>query len=264
MIPSGRIYPDFNKLNIYFNLSQEDIDKVNESGVEIEELDEILEWIGKDKLSSLFEKFELQDHSTELIYLILRYENKLQEVIEGIKENYEDEHKSIQVAEFLLRIKEAELEENTMISFKTSKGTSTIKDSTIAKWMGQLIYDALEAGNMPFDIFGMKLQYDLFEKVYVNGDKLTLERLKHAANIKPKSTKVRTKALLVEVCLIWQAYLEANTYMTRDGSKRVTNRQASFFFELFCLLGYIDVRKVRILPRDYINSMFKNYALSKL
>jgi len=254
--------PNPRKLAQYFELTEELITKVETEGVVVE-LDFQTEET-YDKLKVGFSKVcmdhSLSEHFEELFYLLLRKNEQIMVRYEAYCQNYDDDLTTKEVAQFLLAYKEAGDKTYLTLALKPSIGsTATLKDTRVVKWICKVVVEQIEQGLYPISVLGEKISYDLFGSDFQIDTPLDLERLKAAANLKPKKPSTRLKRLYVELCLHLSNYLIEHTTLTMSEGKLLTDAQANFFFDTLVALGYLKEDAIDSDKKDYMWTMFKNY-----
>lgn len=261
---STTLNPNFKKLKGYFSsITDTEINQIEANGgVEI-----YLEYQTGDSYNRLVEglktivsTYGLEDHYNELLYLILKKNEQIRERYDAYWQNYNDDQTSREVAKFLLAYKESKPNQYFQLVAKPITGSVVIKDTVVAKWMCEQIYKAIEARDFPLGVFGEKILYDLFGEDFASDEPIAIERLKATAELRPRKPTVKVNKLLVEFCLNIQVYLIYHTELTALPDVLLTDAQANFFFDVLELIGYKDREEVESVPKDYMHSMFNNYA----
>jgi hypothetical protein len=255
--------PDFNKLKEYFpNITDADKTRIEQAG----SVPAVLEYMSEagflrvsEGLRTIVETYGVSDHYEELRYLILQKNEQIRERYDAYWLNYNDDLTSKEVAKFLLAYKVSKPNQDFQLVAKPLTGSVAVKDTTVAKWMCEQIYKAIEAKEFPFGVFGEKILYNLFGEDFNSDAPISMERLKATAELKPRKPTVRIKKLLVEFCLYIQVYLINETTLTAPPEVLLTDAQANFFFDVLELIGYVDKETVAI-PKDYIHAMFNNHV----
>lgn len=266
-----KLNPNLRKLSQYFELTEEQIIKLEADGGVLVELDYQTEE-SYEKLKVAFTKvcidYSLSEHFEELFFLVLRKNEQIRDRYDAYWNNYHDDLTTREVAQFLLAYKEADDRTYLSLSLKPSIGsTATIKDTKVVKWICKVIVEQIEQGKDPINVLGEKISYDLFGIDYEPNMPLDLERLKVAANLKPRKPTTRVRRLFVELCLHLQDFLNRHTALIVSEGKLLTDAQANFFFDTLEALGYLKEDKIESDKKDYIWAMFNNavkYYKSKL
>jgi len=254
--------PNFRKLTDYFtDLTEAKINEIEASdGVPV-----ILEYMNEDDyyrvsdgLKSLLNKYSIDGHWDEILYLLLQKNEQMRVRYDAYWRNYEDDLTSREVAKFLLAYKTSNPRHDFHLSAKTMTGNLTIKDSAISRWIAELIYQNIEDQKFPFHLFGEKIIFNLLGEDFTSNPIISMERLQATANLKPQKPTKKIKKLYVELCLYLQVYLINRTERTAPANVLLTDAQANLFFEVLELLGYLDRDKVESEPKDYIHAMFRN------
>ncbi|RZK43070.1 MAG: hypothetical protein EOO90_05290 [Pedobacter sp.] len=259
---SSTILPNFRKLQDYNPLTAEQITAIEELGgvhLELDYMDEVEYLRFAEGLKTIATKFGLEDHYTELLYLILKQNEHMRVLYDAYWDNYNDDLTSREVAKILLAYKTSDETQNFHLSIKTFTDTVTLKDSAIARWMMEEIYNKIEAGEFPLGLFGVKIVYNLFGDEFGTAKQITDERLKATANLSPRKPTVKLKKLYTEFCLYIQLYLINQTHLTIADGVLLTDAHANFFFDVLELIGYLNRDKIESEPKDYIHAMFNNY-----
>jgi hypothetical protein len=256
------IKPNFNKLKTYFpDITAEQILQIAEEGGVSVNLDYMTEESFlrvSEGFKNICNKYKVTEHYDELLYLIMRKNEQIRSRYDAYWQNYEDDQTSKEVAKFLLAFKESKPNHHFQLVAKPITGSVAIKDSGIAKWMCEQIYNKIEAREYPLGLFGEKLSYDLFGEEGQRGDTLSLERLRATSNLKPRKPTTKVNRLYVEFCIYLQVYLINHTSLTAPPETLLTDVQANFFFDVLELIGYLDRDKVQSEPKDYMHAMFNN------
>jgi|GEM_PF-2131411 len=256
------LHPDFNKLHTYFpNTTDADIANIDQAGG----VPLYLDYMNEERFSHLSEgfkvvcaKYGIQDHYTELLFLILKKNEQIAARYVAYWQNYNDDKTSSEVAKFLLAFKEADPKHHFQLVAKPVTGSVAVKDTAVAKWMMEQIYKAVEAREFPLEVFGEKLVYDLFGDDADTDKPISSDRLKATSMLNPRKPTVRIKKLYVEFCLYIQVYLINQTSLTAPPETLLTDAQANFFFDALELIGYLNRDHIESEPKDYIHAMIKN------
>lgn len=255
--------PDFTKLTSYFNLSEQELDNVNNLGGVTAYLDYQTEDSFKTteaRFKIVCAKYRVEEHFDELFYLLIKKNEDIRARYDAYWNNYNDDLTTKEVAKFLLAYKKADEKTHLSLSIKPSDSeTATIKDNQIVRWMCGAIVEKIERGDYPLNLFGEKLAFDLFGGIEPNLP-LDIERLKAAATTSPRKPTVRINRLYVELCRYLQGFLIEHTVLTMPDEKLLTDAQANFFFETLDALGYFDKDTIQSEPKDYMWALFNNYV----
>ncbi|WP_231463500.1 hypothetical protein [Pedobacter sp. Leaf132] len=227
-----------------------------------------LEYIGEENFKRIniellqkLEEYKLTEHHNELLYLILLKNEQIRVRYDAYWENYNHALTSKEVAKFLLTFKETRPTEHfQLVARPTLSSASAIKDTAIAKWMCEVLYDRIERKDFPLGLFGEKLLFDLFGNNPESSKTIEIDRLKLIANKSPKVPTVRLRKLYVELCCYLQPYLIEQTHLTAQEGTLLTDQQANLFFCILDMIGYIDGEKITSEPKDYMHSMFSKHA----
>lgn len=261
---STSINPDFRKLTAYFNdLTDDRISLLEKNGgvhLNLEYITETEYSRINSELLNMLTKLDIRQHHTELLYLIIKKYESLEERIEALWRNYDDDLKSREVARFLLAYKASSPTQEFHLSAKPITGSATIKDTAIARWMAEQIYLAVERKNYTLDLFGEKLIYNLFGDVATSEKEISIYRLTTTANLKVRKPTVLLNKLYVEFCLHLLTYLNEETLLTASENIKLTNDQGRFLFNVMALVGYIDPEKIASPPDSYVASLFQRYV----
>jgi len=257
---STTLLPDFTKLIDYFPNPH-----LNRG---IQPVTMNLEYIGEEnfkliytKLLEELEKIKLEEHHNELLYLLLLKNEQIRVRYDAYWQNYNDDLTSKEVAKFLLTFKESKPTEHFQLVAKPSlSSASAIKDTAIAKWMCEVLYNKIEFKEFPLGLFGEKLLYNLFGDDVQSEKPIEIDRLRAIANKSPKLPTVRLRKLYVELCCYLQPYLNEQTHLKTQPGTLLTDQQASLFFDILEMIGYLDGEKITSEPKDYIHSMFSKHA----
>ncbi|WP_231424945.1 hypothetical protein [Pedobacter sp. Leaf250] len=254
------LYPDYNRLQDYYPLTQDQIANFGDRGVEITSEHYNIEYYQglADRFVKIAEDNGIGEHFNELMFIMIVFNDRLVEFIDGMWENYNDELKSKELAAFLLAYKTALPNHDFQLTAKPVTGSVTIKSQSMAHWMCSLIYDAIEQRKAPFDVFGYKLNYDIFGEDFKTDKPIDVERLKKAANLKPKNPKTLLKGFYCQFYYHLKPYLIKYTNLTSSTDVFITDAQANFFFNVLELFNYVDRDSITSEPKDYINTMLRN------
>lgn len=254
------IYPDVNNLKQYFDYPQEKIDQIKNQGIRIK-----TDFYSEEFYAKVIEDFKIiakqylvLGHLEELIFLIIYYNEQMVNYSDTLWQNYEDDKISKEVAAFLLAFKKNEIDGDIQLAIKDKDGTHSIKNNAVSKWMCNLIAEAVEKGNMPFDVFGEKIFYDFFGMKMDFNNKLEIEKLQQASKIKLKTPKVLQQKIIVKFYEYLKPYLEDNTNLITKDKSALTNIQAEFFFDLFHILGLLSFEDAKPTKAKYMRTIIKN------
>lgn len=222
----------------------------------------------KRKFEVITEKYSLNHHYNELMYLVMVKNEQIRVRYDAYQQNYNDDLTSKEIAKFLLTFKESETNPLFQLGAKLNVGTiarpktesAYIKDSMIAKWMTQLIYDKIESKDFPLGLFGEKLLYDLFGNDLQSNEPINLNKLRAIANNSPRTPTIRYRKLWVELCSYLQPYLNEQTHIKADDGVLLPDAQANLFFDILEMIGYVDSNSITSAPKDYMQSMFSKHA----
>jgi len=255
------LYPNYYRLQDYYPLTQEQIDSFGARGVEISSEHFNIEYYQTlaDRFLNIAEECNVAEHFNELMIIMIAYNDKLTGFIDLVWENYNDELKSKELAGFLLAYKTALPNQDFQLTAKPITGSVTVKSPSMAHWMCSLIYDAIEQRKAPFDVFGYKLNYDIFGNDFNTDKPIDLERLKSVANMKPKNPKTLLKGYYCGFFYHLKPYLIKYTKLTSSSDIFITDAQANFFFKVLELFGYVDKTNITSEPKDYVTTMLRNH-----
>lgn len=254
------IYPDMKNLKGYFNCSEDVVLKIKAEGVRLKSdfFDDEFYVTVAEKFEKIAKDYFIYGHYNELLYLICSYNENMVHYEDTLMQNYEDDRKSKEVANFLLAFKRNENVEEIQLAIKDTTGTHSIKDNDISQWMCRLISDAVESGNTPIGIFGETLYYHLYGTEIKFGEKIGIEKLEIASKIKLKTPKVLKQKIIVKFYQYLKPYLEDNTYLITRNKSALTNIQAEFFFDLFNILGLLSTEDAKPTKAKYMRTIIKN------
>lgn len=212
----------------------------------------------------LLKKYDLTKHRNELLYLMMRKNEKIRIRYDAYWQNYHDDLTSKEVASFMLAYKESKPNEHLQLAVKpTLNATASIKDTAIAKWMCQVLFDKIETRDFPLGVFGEKILYNLFGNDFSTATPIDLDKLKATATRSLRKPTKELNKLKVEFCKFLQTYLNENTELNLPDGILLTDAQANFFFDLLEMLGYHDREDYDSEPKDYIHSLFRNVITAK-
>ena len=256
-----KVNVDFDRLKEYFpnhTVEQKALLK-SQGGVtlnfEFEMEDEVYEEIYQALLKTL-ESYNLAEHINELYYIIITLDNQYQDLKYLLEERYRDDQSAKEVAQFILAFKSAKPNQAFQLVAKSVTDTAAIKNPVIAKWMTQLIIDAIETKNFPFEVFGESILLHLFGKDFSNKKSISLEHLESASTMKIKKPKHSDS--LFRFILQIRTYLNDYTDLKTPDSTVLGNTHANLFFDIFELLGYMHRNQIDSEPKDYIHAIFRN------
>jgi len=290
-----KIYPDLNKLTECFTgITEEKVEYIKKNGLRIrlnysdeenpfthrEPYQMDLDYIDKQDFSAIYnalkfgEKFKLHkyivDHTDELLFLTLIYNEQLWLTYNQYCDFYEGDVKAKEIAKFLLSYKTAKpdnplqlvLRENVGTHSKPISKSASIKDSEIAEWMFDIIYKAVASAKFPLGVLGEQILSHL--KINLNGTtkEIQLDDLERTANLSLSTPSVRRRNFMVELCYNILPFLREYTIFKNKPNVRLTNDQALFFYDLLSILGHKDVMITRLIDREYLHMIFRNYHRS--
>lgn len=252
---------NFDRLKSYFpNITDQQKALIIEQGgytinFESEYHDEVYQelYVG---LSEILNRYNLEDHINELYYIIILLDNQYQEIRYSSEVAYNDDKTAKEVAQFLLTFKNAQPKQAFQLVAKSLTDTGAIKNPDVAKWMCQVIYDALEARNIPFDTFGEQIYLHLFGMNPLDGEPISMERLETASNLSVRKPKFSN--LLFKFCLHLRTYLNDETELKSGDNVLLSDIHANLFFDAFEFLGYLNRNNIQSEPKDYMHTLFRN------
>nr|WP_121272813.1 hypothetical protein [Pedobacter schmidteae] len=254
--------PDFNRIKEYIpNITDDDITLAQQAGgvpVYVDYMREADYLRLSEGLKQAVTTYDIPGHYEELLYLILQKNEQIRVRYDAYWQNYEDDITSKEVAKFLLAYKESKPNQHFQLVAKPVTGSVAVKDTAIAKWMCEQIYNAVESRQLP-NMFGEKILFNLFGDDFNSDTPIASDRLKATAELRPRKPTVRVKKLLVEFCLHLQVYLIKHTILTIPDDVLLSDAQANFFFDIMELIGYVN-RETVAIPKDYIHAMFNNHV----
>jgi len=260
-----KVNVDFDKLKEYFpNLSPQQKALLKEQGgitlnFEFEMDDAIYEELYQGLLKILT-RYELQDHINELYYIVITLDNQYQDIEYLSRERYNDDQTSKEVAQFLLAFKSTKPNQAFQLVAKSLTETAAIKNPVVAKWMTQLILDAIENKNFPFEVFGERILLHLFGMDFSKEKSISMDRLEATSKMKIK--KPTHTDLLFRFALQLRTYLNEFTDVRTTGSVVLANVHANIFFDIFEMLGYFHRDNIESEPKDYMHALFRNQMKS--
>lgn len=277
-----RIYPDFKKLSDYYPTTDErKIKTAKSQGIKLrlnysdeenpfvarEEYQMDLN-LPKEKLINFLENVNvvlethrLTEHYNEIVLITLMANENLIYDYDLYWDFYEEDLKAKEVAKFLLAYKNADANNPFQLVIREKIGrtieSSAVKDPEIAKWMCELILQAIEKQPFHLGILGERITGHLG----LDGkNRISYANLKKTSELSLKTPKVLLQKLMVQLCLELVPYLNNYTHLVTPNKVIMGNRQAEFFFDLLESLQYINSERIDSFPRDYIHAMFKNYV----
>jgi len=218
-------------------------------------------------LKEIFVKYNLVEHTEELLFVIFREDEILGEKL--IDDMLRQQHieNAIDVSKFFLAYKTAQDNPLFQIGVKVNTGTENrpnsknyfIKNEEISKWMCQTLTDAIEKGNYPGGIFG-EVWEESIVGLNITGKQhpLRIENLKTGSNLKAKSYNVLTNKRYVEFCQNLLFFLSVHTHLKAPEGIKMTDALANFMFDVLSTLQHLNRETIGSHPKDYINTMIKN------
>ena len=97
------------------------------------------------ELFIILEGYDLQEHINELYFILITLDDDFMAIKDLSDQDYIDTQTAKEVAQFLLTYKSSKPNQAFSLVAKSLTSSVSIKDERIAKWMCQLIYDAIEA-----------------------------------------------------------------------------------------------------------------------
>lgn len=267
-IIKAKFTPDIKKLKVY--LGEWQIKTFTAQGYAQLELalDEDQYKRYADGLKGVIEKYKLNEVREELLYVIFREDEILGDNIQDDQARYDYLENIIEVSKFLLAFKNSEdnphfqigVRENTGTELMPINKTHFVKNAEISKWMCQVICDAIEVGNLPYGLVDEQSTENIFGSTYYGSQgPIKIEKLERGANLKNKSFSVYRRKRYVEFCYQVQNFLEEYTNLKSSANVKISDEQANFFFDILNVLNYLNFEKIESEPKDYINSMIRNY-----
>jgi hypothetical protein len=259
---STKLFPDFNKLKSYFpaitNQMISDIEANVGVPVNLEHYDEYSFIELSNGLKTVLTKYNLDDHYSELLYLVVKKDEEIRITYNSLWQNYNDDKTSKEIAEFLLAYKQSKPNQPFQLTAKAFTGSVSIKNTHIARWMCEIIYTAIEKQEFPLRLFGAKVLHNLFGSNPFDVNEVSIETLEATAKLTTRKPTVKLKRLYVEFCLYVQLYLINQTHLTLPENVLFTDTHTNLFFDLLELLGYLDRDEIESEPKDYIHTMLRN------
>lgn len=268
-VPKVKFYPQISKINSYLNSWQ--VKQLEKLGyVELELIMPLVQYekLCK-KVSMAIVKHGLLEQKEELLYLIFREDENLEELTYLDRLRFEDTQKAIDVSKFLLGFKNAinnplfqiGIKENVGTIYKPKTNSYFIENEEISKWMCQLILDAIENGQYPEHMFGTTFTESI-AGLKLNSEKhsIDIKSLEYGLNLKNKSYNVLRKRRYAQFCLAIKKFLEAHTTLETPKDVKLTDAQANLLFDILVALSYIDKDKIESEPKDYVHSLIRNYS----
>ena len=292
-----RIYPDFNKLKHYFpNTDDETITLIKSEGMKIRlnYSDEKNQWTEREKLQfdlhhtseeqftalykgligdkedegkKKFRNVKMANGSTHEIFLLALIGNeKLQEEYKLYIDFNEDDIKAKEISKFLLNYVTADAKNDFKISTLENIGTESrpiaksaaVKNPVIAKWMCNVIYDAVVQGKFPLEVGGERIFTHLGISPFGGSTTIDLKLLEQTASMKLDKPEKHFRQLMAFFCLDIQPFLEKFTGMINPKNQRMPNDQTVFFYDILFALKYIPVRKTGITDANYMHTIIGN------
>lgn len=254
---------NFDRLKDYFpNITEEQKARIKQQGgivpnLEWDYANNAVHYEMFEALLKILKLYHLEDHINELYYIIIILNDNCQVLQEGQQIAYNDGQTTKEVAQFLLTLKAAKPNQAFQLVAKSTTSTAPIKNTEVAKWMCDLIYNAIETKQFPVELFSEQTLYNIFGTDISNDSPISMERLEATSNLKIK--KPSNKSTLVSFCLQLRAYLNDHTNLSTPSDVLITNAQANFFFDVLELYGYLDRNKIESEPKDYIHALLRNH-----
>ncbi|NMN37716.1 hypothetical protein [Pedobacter sp. SG918] len=253
--------PDFRKLNDYFTNLQEhhilEVEKLHGVPVHLEYYNEQMFRMLEADLQNLLADYGLDEHHTEMLYLILHKSEEIGRRYTAYAEKYKEDIKLKEIAVFLHGMLSIKPNETLQLSIKPSlSDTLKLKNDKVTRWLTELIYDAIDNQQFPLSVFGTQI-YALFDDE-IEGH-LSPAKIKKASALKTENPKHKLLPMLADLCLYLQAYLINQTHLTLQPNTSLSDKQANFFFDLLTILNYIEPSTIGSEPKDYIYSLLANH-----
>lgn len=253
---------NFDRLKDYFpNITEEQKAKIKLDGgyrinFDMEYADENAYYRTSDALLEILKVYGLEDHLNEIYYIILLLDCEYHDTMYIQEQSYNDDQTTKELAQFLLTHKTAKPNQAFQLVAKSLTNSASIKNTQVANWMCEVIYNAIETKQFPIDLFGENALLHLFGYNFNDGQSISMERLEIAAKLNTK--KPSNKNLLFRFCLNLRTYLNDHTHLISPPEVLLANTHANFFFDVFELMGYLDRNKIESEPKDYIHALFRN------
>lgn len=268
-ITKVKLHPDLKKLKAY--LGEWHIKTFTEQGFAQLELalDEDQFQRYSDGLKGVINKYNMNEVRDELLYIILKEDEISGDNIRNDQQRYDYLENTIDVSKFLLAFKNSQDNPNFQIGVKENTGnenmpvnkTHFVKNTEISKWMCQVICDAIEVGNLPYGLVDEQSTENIFGSIYYgNQAPIKIKNLERGAHLKNKSFAVYRRKRYVEFCYEIKNFLEEYTNLKTSANVKISDEQANFFFDILSVLDYLNYEKIESEPKDYINSMIRNYS----
>ncbi|MNL21013.1 hypothetical protein D3C87_1422860 [compost metagenome] len=254
---------NFDRLKDYFpNITEEQKARIKQQGglvpnLEWDYADNAVHYEMFNALLTILKRYDLQEHINELYYAIIILDDNCKVTQEMQEIAYNDSQTTKEVAQFLLTLKTAKENQSFQLVAKSAINTAPIKNTEVAKWMCDLIYNAIESKQFPIGLLGEQFLWNVFGTDISNDLTISMERLEVASNLKIR--KPSDKSMLVSFCLQLRAYLNAHTQLSTPSDILITNAQANFFFDVLELYGYLNRNKIESEPKDYIHALLRNH-----
>jgi len=219
-------------------------------------------------LTNTFEKFNLNDHTEELLYIMLTEVEILYDALLDAQMHYEDLNNTIDVSQFLLSFKRAIDNPNFQIGIKENVGTvfkpktqsAYIRNPDISKWMCQLIFDAFETGNYPRNILGETFLEYFYKFNDSSTTPIDLKDLDKITQLKNKNPSVLKMKKYVELCKYVGKYLQKYTHLKIPNGVKLTDERANFYFDILEAIRIFNRDSISSEPKDYITAIFQKHS----
>lgn len=146
---------NFGRLKDYFpNITEEQKARIKQQGglvpnLEWDYADNAVHYEMFNALLTILKRYDLQEHINELYYAIIILDDNCKVTQEMQEIAYNDSQTTKEVAQFLLTLKTAKENQSFQLVAKSAINTAPIKNTEVAKWMCDLIYNAIESKQFP-------------------------------------------------------------------------------------------------------------------
>jgi len=285
-----KLNPDFNMLRKYITLggSEKEFNrfvksfKKNGSTVEIHFMTLEQEDAFAEGSISILDKYDLHQHSANLIYLILVLLRssyiKMTEYRKPAMNNLDTVEQFKHLADYLLKHDKDKLkvtfdilrnsEEGNMsldnIQRPQIKDKLSLTDTQLTDWLKDILLDSIGTGNYP-----IQLGYQLYKSTLVcdTDTKRQYLRIDPNAYFEKANDKAIKLDAVLEVCVPILNYLQKETHITKGASEHWSFEQLSVLIDILILIKYyrstnkhyeIGMSEPTVADKRYLDSTLRN------
>ena len=188
----------------------------------------VIDWLDTDeKVKEVEDKFlqilielKLQNNYQDLLFLCLNEIQGIEAILYELNFQYAQRKRTKELAGLLLGFVENPKNEYNGLLLKTFKSTHRLTDQVLIEWVGRLIREAIERGDMSIGDFQFDIRDAFFDKTN-NG--FALNKIKIFAESQ-KTVHSSTKDInsrLADFCLRLYPYLINETHINPDKNSKV-------------------------------------------